>query len=310
MKVILSIILIICLITIYTLPTVSSERCVGPESFRIYDDKLDVYVDDFSWSTTRFFNNSKYAYSGKYSFGYVAKNYDGMYLDLKTGIDPSRDSVIQFMVNGGKTGHQKVYIRLSNANHTYDFYLWGSDSALVTKGDIQPNEWLPVQIDLGLMEPGIYHDLKILVEGPEDHGLVYFDDMTVLTRCPDDKYIKGLEKKVCSQTDCVQVSTKEENMQILVAGTLYRQYSVTFRNVGAKTLFGLQFEPVYFEPRPGKLDIWACVNGDGGRYKPPNGLNAKGLVPEAEFTIGVISKKGPVTFKVVDFAYKPPAVKK
>ncbi|EFA85606.1 hypothetical protein PPL_01389 [Heterostelium album PN500] len=290
--------LLLLVIAVASIQLASAFRCADGLDQAIFRDSLHVTTRDWSWAGSRMFNCTTPVHSGTHSFSFVPRNYEGLYFNLQTPIDPSRHSMVSLWVHGGGVGNQKIYVRLTSNKVavTRDYFLWGPQSILVNCSDVPASQWAQAVVNLDLLEPGFYDGIQILTHGQDLQARVYIDDVEVIKRCPSDPFKKTLPTSVCNAADCISVKVVETPTRWNQNGVEYQQYAVTFKNTSGKTFKKVEFEKGYFLPRD-KKDIWGCQENPGDRWTLPN--NMKDFPKGTEFTVGCVSQRGPVSFKVV-----------
>ncbi|KYQ88260.1 hypothetical protein DLAC_10953 [Tieghemostelium lacteum] len=296
--------LLLCISTVLLVGSVQS-RCTDGCDLLIYGDALHPTVKDWSWASTRKFDNDKPTHSGNRSITWVVKNYEGIYMHLEHPIDPAKVSIVSLWVHGGTTGGQKLYVRFTKAGTpvSKDFFLWGKESICGNSSGILAGKWIQATINTNFLEPGLYDGIQILTLGTEDQGRVYVDDIMAMKRCATDPYRNYNAPIVCASKDCCMISAKPDNTSSWVQnGIEVQQYNGVIKNMNKKAITCLEFAGDWFSPRDVKKDIWGVEFTENGNFAIPAWKFP--MAPGTEFTFGCVSKKGPVSFKVtyIEFA--------
>src|SRR5450631_3205185 len=144
----------------------------------IYADSLQNSWQDWSWNTTRNFNNiGTYVHSGANSIGVTITNAWGALSLWHSAFDSSVYSNLTFWVNGGASGGQQLQIYAE---------LTGVTKPSVTLPTLTANTWQ--QITLSLSSLGVANQPNFIRFSIQDHigaaqPTFYVDDIT-LTAAP------------------------------------------------------------------------------------------------------------------------------
>ncbi|KAF2069009.1 hypothetical protein CYY_009672 [Polysphondylium violaceum] len=299
MKLILSIIVLLCCIATLKAEIEDQSICHGELAQLIYDEGLGDDCQDWSWSSTKDLANSEFAHNGEVSMSFYPKNYDGIYFALEDPIDPSLHSYVSMWIHGGKSGNQKINFKFtSNKTAVSDDYVtWGEDSIIGPNSTIIPRQWVNALIKLDSLEPGEYDGIQILTKEPNDQGKVFIDVIEVYKRCEKEKYTKDAPIEHCEGMGCLKVKVKPDpEVHWMERGVEFQQYEVSMKNLANSSITVLEFQGNWFKPRNITKDIWDAIPLEGGVFGlPPHVQN---IFPGQSYTFGCVSAKGPVSFNI------------
>jgi hypothetical protein len=137
----------------------------------IYADALAGDWQDWSWDTTRSFDNAQPVHGGSASIAvtYTAA-WGGLYLHTDTALPASDYTAIRFWVHGGSTGDQSVNFNLNDGGVNYPF-------------TVQANTWLSVTIPLAALgNPTTLSDLVWQDGSGNGQPTFYLDDISLVGR--------------------------------------------------------------------------------------------------------------------------------
>ncbi|MDB5243944.1 MAG: C-terminal target protein, partial [Spirosoma sp.] len=117
-----------------TTTTNVTVNAVAASTNIIYDDALKTGWADYSWGTTRNLNDNSPVQSGSNSISVTyTEAYGGLYLNQNSPLSLAGYSHLKFWVNGGKTGGQKIFIKINgNESNFYTLTIPSKNWTLVT----------------------------------------------------------------------------------------------------------------------------------------------------------------------------------
>ncbi len=166
-------VLVLSFVVIAAAQAVPSEPQSRPASIAaadlpIYTDALAGGWQDWSWDTTRSFDNTQPVHSGSASIAITyTVGWGGLSLHTNTPL-PVRDyTVIRFWVHGGSAGGQSVRFYLKDGGESYSF-------------TVPANTWLPVTVPLAAFgSPTTLSDLVWQDESDHAQPTFYLDDISL-----------------------------------------------------------------------------------------------------------------------------------
>jgi hypothetical protein len=163
----------VILLALYALHPLLMRPVQASADLPIYTDALTGGWEDWSWDTTRDFNNPAPVYEGSASISvtYTAK-WGGLYLHTNIPVPISGYAAIQFLVNGGAVGGQLVNFHLNN----------GLGNAYFT---LQANTWLQVTVPLSMLgSPSTLDTLMWQDDSGGAQPIFYLDDIRLVGKPP------------------------------------------------------------------------------------------------------------------------------
>jgi hypothetical protein len=143
------------------------------ETPQIYTDALTRGWQDYSWETTRIFDNTEPVHSGSSSIAvtYTAA-YGGLLLHKDLALPTSDYNAILFWVNGGNTGGQSVNFHVNDSEESYFFV-------------VQANTWLQVTVPLAVIgNPTTISELFWQSNSGSGQPTFYLDDISLIKTQP------------------------------------------------------------------------------------------------------------------------------
>jgi len=148
----------------------------GGSTMFVYDDKLENGFEDYSWVTTKY-HCAVPAYSGGCSYGFVPSSWQAAYFYCAGCIDTKKFKAVEFWVNGGASGGQRVNFNIikGNAKAESDFPL-----TTVTNSQLPPNTWVKGTVLLSGFAKGTYDGMWFQDASGNTQGLMYVDSIRLI----------------------------------------------------------------------------------------------------------------------------------
>eukprot|EP01132_Coremiostelium_polycephalum_P002079 gene2079-2565_t len=156
-------------------PTPTPSQPAG-ESLPIYADGLKSNFQDWSWGEHNIKDTSN-KYSGESSISFTPKNWGAVFLGCHQCIDTEKYKALEFYINGGEAGGQKLSVGLiKNSAKAVDKPL--SD---ILGGPIPSSGWTKVSVnfkDLGVS--GKLDGIWIQDNNGAQQGVIHIDDVNLV----------------------------------------------------------------------------------------------------------------------------------